>query len=356
LSTRTRDYIWHCEGEASNFITQYFASSKSILYIGAIGFDPRTLQIFDELRSAAADKIFPIFIQEVRSLGSADLKLAATSNLDRVYDVVGTNATVRPIPIFADDRAVVGGRRIVDFARTLLLGNYSDVVIDISAMSRGIFFPLIRCLREMTNDNDVSLHVFVIDHPELDYSYLPQYEDRASYMHGFDGDVQRVGRGDSIRLWLPQLVTKRPHVYDSLFSLIKPSDVCPVLPFPGIDAKRVDNLVYEYRQQMLDTWNTELQNIVLAAESDPLDLYHTVLRVDHLRRKLFRGKHSTFTVLSPMGAKVSTIGGMLAAMDLDLPVAYVETAGYNSLPSQGPVSSKGKLVHVWVDGPIYSLN
>lgn len=356
MSAPNRNYIWHCDSEASTFISQYFTTSQRVLFIGAIGFDPRTFQTLKELRGGGCKSITPVFIQEERSLGSEVLKEAAAANLNEAATVIGQDVEIRPIPIFADDRAVVGGRRIVDFARTILPGEYTDVVIDISAMSRGIFFPLIRCLRNMIQESDsaISLHVFVIDHPELDYSYVPQYEDRATYMHGFDGGVQQIGRGHSIRLWLPQLVTKRPHVYDSLYSLINPTDVCPVLPFPGVDPKRVDALVYEYREQVLDVWSTELQNIVLAGESDPLDLYHTVRRVHLAREKLLGGEFSTFTVLSPMGAKVSTIGGLLAAMDLNLPVAYVETAGYSSSLFQGPMKTSGTLVHVWVDGPVYS--
>jgi hypothetical protein len=138
----------------------------------------------------------------------------------------------------------------------------------------------------------------------------------------------------------------------SILSAIQhqPNDVCPVLPFPGIRPKRVDELVIEYNNQIY-TWQTSLQNIVLASESDPLDLYDTVIRVHKARQKICVPH---ITVLSPMGSKVSTIGGLLAAMDENLPVAYVETLGYHEDPAAIPdVVNIENLVHVWVDGPIY---
>lgn len=355
MSHKYRDYIWHLEDEASGFIEEYFTADKKVLFIGSIGFDPRTFKIYQELNKSAADSVYPVFIREERELVSEPLKASADANFEYLSKLLGHKLDLHRIAIFADDRAVVGGRRIAEFARSIDLSTYTDIVIDISSMSRGIFFPLILCLRQLIEAQATgqSLHVFVIDHPELDYSYLPQYEDRPDYMHGFDGGVQKVGTGNSIKLWLPQLAPQRKPIYESLYAFINPTDVCPILPFPGTKAKRVDDLAFEYQEQMA-TWNTELQNIFLASESDPLDLYHTVQRVHNSRKNLFKDIYNTFTVLSPLGTKVSTIGGMLAAMDLELPVAYVETAGYHCQSELPASDDGGRLVHVWVDGPVYS--
>lgn len=358
MTSPTRDYIWHSEEQAKKFIGDYFTQDKKVLLIGAVGFDPRTFSVYKELHAQAPKILDPKFILEVRELGSATLKTSADNNLQKLETLLGQPPDLYRIPIFAEDRAVIGGREIVKFVKNnLKLDQYTDIVIDISAMSRGIFFPLVLCLREAIAaiGADQSLHVFVIDHPELDYSYLPQYEENPDYMHGFDGGVLRIGEGKQIKLWMPQLAPSRVSVYESLYAFINPTDVCPVMPFPGIKAKRVDELASEFQASM-ESWSTELHNIFLAAESDPLDMYHTVLRVHNNREELFKGLYNTFTVLSPLGAKVSTIGSMLAAMDLGLPVAYVETAGYQSLHVLPTSDDNGKLVHVWIDGPVYPLD
>lgn len=354
MNSQTRDYIWHSNQEAEAFISGYFNADKNTLFIGSVGFDPRTFRIFKVFKETTQTSLVPIFTMEQRVMSSEPLAAIALTNFDQLSTILGTTPDVKNIQIFAEDRALIGGRRIVEMASKLDIKSHTDIVIDISAMSRGIFFPLVRFLRERIKleASYVSLHLLVVDHPRLDYSYLPEYEDKAAFMHGFDGGVQRVGVEETMRLWVPQLASGRAQVYDQIFAMVKPSDVCPVLPFPGVEAKMVDELASEYRTQILDAWNTDLNNIVLAAESDPLDLYHTMIRVDKARKSVFAGILPTITVLSPLGTKVSTIGGLLAAMDLDLPVAYVETSGYN--PTQEPPDGGGELVHVWVDGPVYN--
>lgn len=350
-----RDYIWHANSEAEEFLKDYFPS-KRILFIGSIGFDPRTLVTFDALKKIASD-ICPIFLQEVRKGGSRDLRQRAQKTEQCLNERLGFTPKVIQFPVFASDGAPIGGIELIKAIQTIEgVSDNTDIVIDICAMSRGIFFPLVKYFRDFIQQNGlaISLHILVVDQPSLDYRYKPQYHDRASYMKGFTGNAGRRGVPSTVKLWLPQLMSSRAGVYDTLYRFLRPDDVCPVLPFPGIKPKMVDELVVEYRTH-ISSWEIGLQNIVLASESDPLDMYDAVIRTHNARLKIFPDQ---LTILSPLGTKVSTIGGLLAAMDSDLPVAYVETIGYyeEDLASDIPVEvvNKERLVHVWVDGPIYS--
>lgn len=352
------DYIWHANSDAAKFIDDYFSRSGKILYIGSIGFDPRTLTTYRRLKESAGDKVTPFFLLEERKEGSADLKDRAWKREQSLPDELGFQPKICRVPIFAEDGAPIGGTELIRVARAEIpeIADFSDIVIDICAMSRGIFFPLTRYFREIirASGKSISLHILVVDQPAVDYSYSPDYYDSAGWMRGFDGGAGQLSKNNkAVKLWMPQLMSQRKTVYETLYKFVNPQDVCPVLPFPGIKAKMVDELVIEYSEHITSTWDTALQNIVLAAESDPLDMYHTVVRVDAARKKIFE---NTFTILSPMGSKVSTIGGLLAAMDLNLPVAYVETLGYSENKCQETLelSNEERLVHVWVDGPIYN--
>ena len=349
-----RDYVWNSNSHAEDFIKDYFPKKK-ILYIGSIGFDRRTMVTLKKLSDIATD-ITPLFIKEVRKGGSRQLKDRALETEAKLTLFLGKSPDVLDVAIFADDGAPIGGVELIKAVREKIrnLSEYTDIVVDICAMSRGIFFPLVKYFRMAIKDEylNSSLHVLVVDHPIVDYSYIPQYHDRASWMKSFDGDAGLLGKHSSAKLWLPQLMSRRIGMYDALFNFVLPDDVCPMLPFPGIKPKMVDDLVIEYRS-LISGWETGLQNIVLTSESDPLDMYDTVLRAHNARKKIF---DNHFTILSPMGSKVSTIGGLLAAMDENLPVAYVETLGYHEEDSSTQLSdlpNKEKLVHVWVDGPIY---
>lgn len=350
-----RDYIWHSNSDANDFIEKYFPEKK-VLFIGSIGFDPRTLITYDKLKAITSD-IVPIFLQELRKGGSKKLRERAENTEQSLKDKLGFEPTIIKFPIFASDGAPIGGLELIKAIQNIdNVGEYTDIIIDICAMSRGIFFPLVRYFREHIKQNatETSLHIMVIDEPAVDYKYKPQYHDRGSMMKGFTSNSRQLGRGTPVKLWLPQLMSSRSEVYEVLHRFLTPDDVCPVLPFPGIRPKMVDELVIEY-QGHISSWETGLQNIVLAAESDPLDLYESVFRAHEARRKIFESRQ--LTILSPLGSKVSTIGGLLAAMDLDLPVAYVETIGYyeEELSEDFPAEEvdKKNLVHVWVDGPIY---
>jgi len=351
-----REYIWHSNHDADDFIEKYFPQKK-ILFIGSIGFDPRTLITYDKLKTITSD-IVPVFLQELRKGGSRKLRDRAALTESSLKGRLGFEPTIIPFPIFASDGAPIGGVELIKAVQQIKnVGEYTDIIIDICAMSRGIFFPLVKYFREYIKENalETSLHIMVIDEPAVDYKYKPQYHDRGSMMKGFTSNARRLGTGTPVKLWLPQLMSSRTEVYDTLHRYLTPDDVCPVLPFPGIRPKMVDELVIEY-QEHISSWETGLQNIVLAAESDPLDLYESVFRAHEARRKIFDSRQ--LTILSPLGSKVSTIGGLLAAMDLDLPVAYVETIGYyeEELSEEFPpeVVDKKNLVHVWVDGPIYN--
>ena len=67
----------------------------------------------------------------------------------------------------------------------------------------------------------------------------------------------------------------------------------------------------------------DTRNIVYADEGDPLDLYRTILRLDDLRKPVFREVGGSLLVLSPLGSRVTALGALMAALERDLPVAYL---------------------------------
>jgi hypothetical protein len=81
-----------------------------------------------------------------------------------------------------------------------------------------------------------------------------------------------------------------------------------------------------------------------------VDLYRSVLDIDDARRRVFRKLGGSLTVLSPFGSKLQSLGALMAALERDFPVLYVETLAYTSTPAVG---SGGELVHVWLYGEAY---
>ena len=132
---------------------------------------------------------------------------------------------------------------------------------------------------------------------------------------------------------------------------MSPHDTCPILPFPSLRPRLGDELAEHYLTELESTWEVDPRNVIYAAEDDPLDLYRTVLRIDDLRRPVFEEFGGSLLVLSPMGSKVLALGALMAALERNLPVVYLEAIGYEF--TVAPAASEPELVHVWLEGDPY---
>jgi hypothetical protein len=84
-----------------------------------------------------------VLIKEDRPNPDPELVKRAQANLDRLTPCV-PHARVLKVHVFASDGAVVGGRSVLNEIEGIDLKPYSDIVIDSSALSIGISFPLVK--------------------------------------------------------------------------------------------------------------------------------------------------------------------------------------------------------------------
>ena len=159
---------------------------------------------------------------------------------------------------------------------------------------------------------------------------------------------------DAAKLWLPQLAAGRRAALGLLYDFVEPHDTCPILPFPAIDPRLGDALAEEYLTEMESTWSVDPRNIVYADEEDPLDLYRTILRLDDLRKPVFAETGGSMLVLSPVGSKVMALGALMAALERDLPVAHVKPIGYEFREDLPAEIEQPNLMHIWLEGDVYS--
>ena len=218
----------------------------------------------------------------------------------------------------------------------------SDVVVDVSALSVGTSFPIIRYLvqRIDQSDDQFNLHLFVVHDPELDAAIRAISSDTPGHVHGFKGGSTLNDFMGAARLWLPQLATGRRSALRKLYDFVEPHDTCPVLPFPAADPRLGDRLAEEYLVELESDWSVDTRDIVYADGADPLDLYRTILKLDDRRKPVFEGVDGSLLVLSPLGSKIMALGALMAALERNLPVAYLESIGYE-LPDFVQATSGG---------------
>lgn len=342
--------------DAQRFITDYLAKEhRRLLLIGGAGFDPRSPQLCETL-SAHTSHLTGFFIREERPVTSRELQEKATANTGRLQSASATSEIVT-IQIFARDGAIIGGREVAKALSTLTLTDYTDVIVDLSSLSKGISFPIVRYLldRVAVLPDSINIHLFVTENAQTDGRILEVASDRPDLIAGFAGDWGLDPQKEAATLWLPQLIKRQHRILDMIYKFVDPDDTCPILPFPTQNPRLPDELLEEYRAELQSTWGVEPRDFVYAHERNPLDLYRTILRLDDARRRVFQEVGGSQIVLSPLGSKVLAIGAMMAALDRNFPVAYVEAIEYkvDIDTLNGTTPSSGELVHIWLSGAIH---
>jgi hypothetical protein len=359
MSPRTMRWercIMHRDGETPRFLKDWFSlPDKRVLLIGGAGFDPRSTSVAKLLAECSQSLVSALMIREQRPLAPVGLVEGAEQNIN-VLKQLQLHLEIQEVDIFSpNDMALVGGRQIAEIAKNVKWTEYSDVVIDCSALSRGIIFPLVRSVLHHP-ESPLNVHLLVIDQAILDDGIVAEPAERASAMHGFKGRLGLESSQRSAVLWLPQLVTGHQASLAKIYSSLepKPHDICPILPFPSQDLRKPDILITEFRVELESTWEVDPRNVVFASESNPLDLYRSILRIDNERGEVFREIGGSLLVLSPIGSKLLSLGALMAAIERDFPVVYVEALNYKYKPrAEVHQFSDEKLVHLWLKGEAY---
>ncbi|MFZ2650395.1 MAG: hypothetical protein WA210_09840 [Burkholderiaceae bacterium] len=353
-SLRWDPCISHRGDEASDFIKAYFSdASRRVLFVAGAGFDPRSAVVARALAASCKD-VRAFLVKEARPDAEQNLVRRAEGNR-MAMTTLFERCEIVEIDIFGSDGAVIGGRNIVAMLSKQDFNDRTDVVIDMSALSVGTSFPMVKYLFERSNQGrpPANLHVFVAHDAQLDDAIVPTPGDVPGFVHGFRGPATLASTARAAKLWLPQLARDRRGALLRLHSFVDPHDTCPILPFPASNPRQGDELVADFIAEFENAWSVDTRNIVYGAEDDPLDLYRTILRLDDLRRPAFQEFGGSLLVLSPVGSKIMALGALLAALERDLPVAHLESIGYTFVGTVSGERSAPLLVHIWLEGDVY---
>lgn len=346
--------VVHRNGDIDGFLASHLsAPDRSVLLVAGAGFDPRCCAVANRLGDAGIS-VGALLIRESRPNPPPEETDRAEANTEALRGRV-PESQLLSIEIFGPDNAVVGGRNVVESLRHQKLSGVTDVIVDISALPVGITFPIVRYFAEYSGRRGayMNLHVFVAHDPGIDAMIRPRAGDAPGYIHGFKGRSTLSDTDDAARLWLPQLAPGQGVALGRLYDFLEPHDTCPILPFPASDPRLGDALAEEYLTELEDTWEVDTRNLVFSDEGDPLDLYRTILKLDDLRKPVFSETGGSLLILSPLGSKVMALGGLMAALERDLPVAYVEAIDYDIDASLPEAVDGSNLVHLWLEGDAY---
>ena len=174
--------------------------------------------------------------------------------------------------MWSKDNRRVGSIRAAKVFNSLSdFSSYSDVVIDISAFPRGIFFPIMSKLLEMFYEGRSNpqkkcvpnLHAVVAENPSLDAVIQDEgVDEHACYLHGFGASIQMESTRDIPKVWIPILGENQEIQLNKIRDFINPEETCPAIPFPSINPRRNDSLILQYHRFLFAELNINPNDIL----------------------------------------------------------------------------------------------
>lgn len=349
--------ITNFDDAVDTFVADYFAdTARRVLLVAAAGFDPRSRRISQMLADTLGDRLSAAFIREERPGASEALIERADENETALKGLV-PDCTIFKVDVFADDGAPVGGSRVVSLlSQHPVADEVTDVILDLSALSIGIGFPAARMLLEDCEAaTNRAFHLMIVSNPEMDDRISSVPSSRAGSVKGFSPPIEAEGHGLA-QVWIPQLAHGRAQALTQIgASIQRRYKICPLLPFPARNPRRADDLLAEYRTELVDEWAVDPRDVVYASERNPLDCYRTLSTLKTRFDRTMKGTYEPRMVLSPVGSKVLAAGALMAAIEHDMAVQYLETESYLfDNPEPSPDDLPDMTVHLILSGPLYA--
>jgi hypothetical protein len=325
-----------------------------VLLIFGLGFDPRSLTALKMLsRVGFGDRLGYIVLRLVARPALSDTGLATEQLSKANWEELDAIANCRCEAIYdvethdSEGHNVAGRKTLAEMSKArTILGSYTDVVVDISGMPRGAFFPLLAYLLRLADGNAIrNLHATVVEDPVLDAKISGREYGQADFLYAF-----RL-QGDNKFVWLPVVGTNESARLEKVHNKLKGGciEICPILPFPAPSLRRVDDIVIAHSELLFEGFLVSPENVLLCDERTPFDVYRKVLNVEeYYRRQLgaIQGMGKVTTVISPLSSKTLSLGMLLAAVERSLPVCHVEPGTY-----QIDTDQSGRLIGDTARGP-----
>jgi len=368
IPMRWRDYMLIRGNAFSSFWRSHLAErSRSLLLVLGKGFDPRTclaLRIIAGIAGSALAEVMALEFDEGEHTPNQGLAARASANWTDVQSLAGGKTSVHQIVFRTSDGRRVGARNAANvFTDEGRIMAFSDILVDISAMPQSVYFPLLARLlyfhdkMKREGANAPNVHVLVAEDASLDCHIREEgVDETASFLHPFEGEFNREATGQQPKVWMPLLGEGRTTQFDRIYDLVRPDEVCPVLPSPSRNPRQGDVIVMEYRDLLFDQLRLDPRNIIYASEYNPFEVYRQIRKAAIQYHDVLGLIGGCKIALSPLCSKLMSIGVLLVAYELkstdshQLGIAHIECQGYEMADSVVP---NPEPVGLWLAGECY---
>lgn len=372
-SHRWDPYFFTMGEKFKEFWIEYLNSSeKNILIIISAGFDPRTALACEAICRFGGSGRRDVFIVDIdegpESYSNKYINLKL-DNLERIRTAVDSRGLIheQKVRMWSDDERPhrVGSRRINQaFDNSEIdLSQYSDIILDISAFPRSLFFPFgarFITQADIAKENGEkfpNLHVIVASDPALDECIEPEgIDDEATPITGYTTGLDLQSNDKIPKVWFPLLEPGREEHLKRIQVLVRPDEIVPVLPWPSKNPRRGDDILTEYQRYLYEILGVEPKNTLYIPEENPFSVFRQIYKSALHYNDALKPVGGCTIVISALSNKVSSMGALLAAYELKrsgyaVAIVEVEARGYSFKTDIKP--SESNLVSLWITGESY---
>lgn len=312
-------YVLYAGPDLSEHWARRFDEGAKVALVQGVGFDPRMclgLALLRELASAASVDVWAVHFA---APGDAATRATADENAERFVELLADGR--QKVLDMAAPGIEQTARRAADAVADLAaLGDVTDVIVDVNALPRQVFFPLIAKLLYLCDQRHgaaPNLHVLAGDAAWLDAEiHSAGVDEHAVWLHPFAGTFGVEATLHVPRVWMPVLGEGTAAQLERISQLITPAEVCPLLPFPSRDPRRGDELFLEYRRVLFDQLRTDSGTVIYAAESNPFQVYRRLRQSTLEHEETLKPLGGCKTAYSALSSKLVAVGVLLVAYEL----------------------------------------
>lgn len=371
---RWNPYVLLQNEKVTNFWKSHFKSEyRKVLLIMGKGFDVRmnfTVKSLLECTPSVDLSCILIEFEEGRNSTSLQYEALVKENMLELTTILPKPPILQSIKLLSGKKSKrrVGDREAAEiFKNYEKLRDYTDIIIDISALPRGVYFSLVgkilTLIDKYATPHTQNLFISVAENPTIDSKIEETEIDQdLNYLYGFGGGIELAADIEKPLIWFPILgEDKDSHIRKAFEKVTETNgrlfEICPTLPFPSKNPRRSDSLLMDYHEILFDELSIEPQNVMYVPEQNPFEAYVQLTRAIRNYSKSLEVLSGCKVALSTFSSKLLSIGTLLVAYENKehVGVLNVDTKGYEikNVDDFKNLKSKSELYVSWIAGEAY---
>ncbi len=374
---RWNPYVMVQNNAVNELWEKHFSSgTRKVLFILGQGFDVRMNLGLSNLLKSCPDLDIDFWLikyDEGKESVHSPYQDLIDENLQELFHLLnGKQIITKEIKLWnskGKKKRRIGDREAANIVSNYqIIEQYTDIIVDISALPRGVYFSLIGKLLSLIDhysEGKKNFFISVAENAEIDNLIQENAtDDDINYLHGFGGEIELAAEVEKPLIWFPVLgENKLAHVRQAFGKITESKtriyEICPTFPFPSKNPRRSDEILVEYHELLFDELGIEPQNIMYVSERNPFEAYIQFSSAIQNYKTSLQVINGCKAALSTFSSKLLSIGTLLTAYEdsEDVGVLNIDSQGYNINDKNKfrEFKSNSELFVIWLTGDPYNV-